>query len=209
MDTWEMIDGERRALVDLSDALTPAQWDAQSLCTAWRVRDVISHVIDGSVLSGGQMMLLLTKHGFRVGSMLEKEAIKGGNKSTDELRVRMRGTIGRRSKPPGAKPADLLLDYVVHQQDIRRPLGVTREVPADHVRGALDKITLVRNGFLPGKSRAAGLHLHATDMEWERGEGPEVAGSGEAILMVLAGRGAALAELSGPGVDTLRARIGA
>ena len=61
----------------------------------------------------------------------------------------------------------------------------------------------------PGKKRVAGLHLHATDMDWSVGDTsmPELSGTGEALLMAIAGRHAALADLTGPGVETLRSRL--
>jgi hypothetical protein len=39
----------------------------------------------------------------------------------------------------------------------------------------------------------------ATDLDWSRGGGPSVRGRGEALLMVMAGRGDALKDLGGPG----------
>ena len=56
------------------------------------------------------------------------------------------------------------------------------------------------------KQRIAGLRLVATDIEWEHGEGPEVRGTGEALLMTVCGRARLLDELTGEGVARLRAR---
>jgi len=47
----------------------------------------------------------------------------------------------------------------------------------------------------------------AEDVDWSTGSGPEVRGPGEAILLAIAGRNAAVDELSGPGVATLRPRL--
>jgi hypothetical protein len=45
----------------------------------------------------------------------------------------------------------------------------------------------------------------ATDMDWTAGDGPEVRGSGEALLLVMAGRlEAVLSELTGAGLTLLR-----
>jgi uncharacterized protein (TIGR03083 family) len=202
-----MVDSERSAFSDLADSLTAQQWDAQTLCSAWRTRDVVAHLTQGSTLSTGALMLLLAKHGFRVNAMLEKEAIKGGNHPTDELRRQLRATQGLRSTPPATKPEDVLLDFVVHQQDVRRPLGIRRSVPALHLRVALVRLTEVKSSILPGKTRSAGLHFRASDIGWDHGEGADVEGPGEAILMTLAGRAIALSELSGPGVESLRTRV--
>jgi hypothetical protein len=57
------------------------------------------------------------------------------------------------------------------------------------------------------RRRIRGLRLVATDLEWTTGSGPAVEGPGEALLMAMAGRPAALPELSGPGKPTLADRI--
>jgi hypothetical protein len=61
---------------------------------------------------------------------------------------------------------------------------------------------------LPSKGNAKGLRLVATDVDWTAGDGPEVTGPGEAILMAAAGRTDALDDLSGDGLATLRNRVG-
>jgi hypothetical protein len=67
--------------------------------------------------------------------------------------------------------------------------------------------------FAPGAppigaaKRLRGLTFAATDLPWTTGKGPAVEGPGEALLMAMAGRPAALPELSGPGLATLAARI--
>ena len=93
-----------------------------------------------------------------------------------------------------------LTDGLIHHQDIRRALGILREVPAERVLAALR--------FAPGAppigaaKRVRGLSFVATDLDWITGKGPAVEGPGEALLMAMAGRPAALPELSGPGTPT-------
>jgi len=207
MDTWETIDDERKRFADLTDQLTPEQWDKLSLCTAWKVRDVVAHVNQSARLTTGAAIGTALKYGFRIDTMLRKEAIKDGARPPDELRKEMRESIGSRSTPPGTKPEDLLADIVIHQQDIRRPLGVPATIPDDALRSALDYAAEKGNPLVPSKKRARTLSFRATDLDWKHGEGAEVSGPAEAILMALAGRPDALKDLSGPGLETLRARI--
>lgn len=42
---------ERAELVDLLVTLTPKQWDAPTLCSEWRVRDVVAHMVSYDELS--------------------------------------------------------------------------------------------------------------------------------------------------------------
>ena len=126
MDTWDMVDAERTDFADLTDSLTPQQWTAQSLCTAWKVRDVVAHVTQGATVGTGESIKQMVKYGFRINKLLTEEAKKGGAEPTDELRTNLRATVGSRVTQPGVKPPGILLDEVVHQQDIRRAIGVPR-----------------------------------------------------------------------------------
>ena len=99
-----------------------------------------------------------------------------------------------------------LTDGVIHQQDIRRPLGRPRTIPADHLVPALR--TALFGPVLRGVLKARDVRLVATDIDWSFGRGPEVRGTGEALLMAVAGRKAVADELSGPGAERLAARLG-
>jgi len=94
---------------------------------------------------------------------------------------------------------------LVHAQDIRRPLGIRHEYPmgavvrvADFFKGS--------NLIIGTKRRIDGVALRATDTEWSHGTGPELSGPMLSLLMAMTGRKAALADLSGDGVATLKAR---
>jgi uncharacterized protein (TIGR03083 family) len=209
MDAWQMTDSERGAFADLADSLTPAQWDQPSLCDGWKVRDVVAHVADGADPKLVKMLLVSVKYGFRMNVMNQREAQKAGAKSTDALCKELRATVGVHKAPGPMEPEDMLLETIVHEQDVRRPLGVARAYPVEEMQVALERATVQGNAFLPIKKRIADVTLKATDVEWEHGEGLEVVGPGEALLMAMAGRPVALAELSGPGLETLRQRVGA
>ena len=210
MDTWQMVDAERTDLADLTDSLDAEQWDAPTLCTAWKVRDVVAHVTEGATLTGGKAIVTAAKYGFRVNKMLNDEAIKGGAAPIEVVKSDWRATVGMRRTPPGVKSAGLLADELIHQQDIRRSLGIPRQIPEDRLRVVLDATAKTGAAYLPAKKRIKGLHLVATDLDWEVGDatGAQVSGPGEALLMAMAGRPAALDDLTGPGVETLQGRMG-
>jgi hypothetical protein len=103
-----------------------------------------------------------------------------------------------------------LSELVIHQQDVRRPLGVDRKIPAERLGAVLDfGLSLGGVTFLMAFSRrrAKGLRLAAPDIGWWAGRGPEVRGPGEAILMALNGRAPALADLEGDGLPVLAGRM--
>jgi hypothetical protein len=95
---------------------------------------------------------------------------------------------------------------LIHQQDIRRPLGRPRDIPADRLVPALR--TTLFGPVLRGVLRVRDVRLVATDIDWSFGRGPEVVGTAEALLMAAAGRKAVVTELSGPGVPRLASRLG-
>lgn len=119
--------------------------------------------------------------------------------------TRFRGVVSSSKHPPG--PSDTWLgETVVHAEDIRRPLGIAHDYPVDALAQVADSYT--RSNLVMGsKRRIAGVTLRATDADWSHGAGPEAAGPMVALLLVVAGRGVALDDLIGPGVDTLRSRV--
>ena len=94
---------------------------------------------------------------------------------------------------------------MIHQQDIRRPLGLPRRIPDERLREALNFARTAP--LIRGAWRGRGVYLQATDLDWAAGYGPRVSGPGEALLMAMAGRAAALADLDGPGLPTFARRV--
>jgi hypothetical protein len=56
------------------------------------------------------------------------------------------------------------------------------------------------------RKRLRGFHLSATDIDWSVGEGTRIEGPIAALLLLVSGRPAALPQLTGPGISTLRTR---
>jgi hypothetical protein len=82
---------------------------------------------------------------------------------------------------------------------------VSRRIPAERLCAALDFVRYAPT--IRGAWRGRGVRLVATDVDWSHGNGQEVRGTGEALLMVMAGRPDALADLDGSGVVRLAARV--
>ncbi|OBH81987.1 maleylpyruvate isomerase family mycothiol-dependent enzyme [Mycobacterium sp. E2989] len=194
---------ERADLAEFLATLTPQQWDAPSLCTRWTVKDVVAHMISYEEL--GALGLLKR---FAKGWVVRANQVgvdEFADLSPQQLLDFLRAHLEPRGLTAGFGGMIALVDGTIHHQDIRRALGRPRTVPADRLERVL--------GLVPGNPRLGagrrirGLHLRATDIEWAHGRGPEVIGPGEALLMAMSGRPAALAELDGPGLDTLAARL--
>jgi uncharacterized protein (TIGR03083 family) len=207
IDVWGAVRDERNALLADLERLRPEQWNAQSLCSEWTVRDVVAHLVGAVEASGAALMLALARRGFRLDRMLAEEAKRRSRDHTPHsLLTAFRGIIGSERHPPGTVATTMLCDTVLHSQDIRRPLGLRRAFPEDRIVAILDFMAPT-NGAYGARRRIEGLHLHATDAAWAHGDGPEVAGPAEALMMAMAGRGAALDDLRGEGLALIRSRI--
>jgi uncharacterized protein (TIGR03083 family) len=109
---------------------------------------------------------------------------------------------GSRRKAPGVSHLEPLIDVQVHGQDIAIPLGRPRPMPARAAAAAADRVWPSLFPWRAGR-KLSGFRLAATDCSWSAGDGQLVEGPIGAILLLLTGRRAALAQLSGPGARTL------
>ncbi len=205
-DVWLMIADARAELAEYLATLTAEQWETPSLCAEWRVRDVVGHLVEGMhEISVTDFLMDFVRDGFDFNNTIANNAKRLGQKSPDELLDELRAGIDSRIRPPTMSVDSLLAELVVHTQDIRRALGGPRVIPEARLRVALDRMS--RAGPLLGnKERLVGIELRATDLDWTRGSGPEVVGPGEALLMAMCGRKAALVDLTGDGVSLLGSR---
>ena len=206
MDTWQAVDEERTALADDLATLDVVQWDTPSLCREWKVRHVVGHLVGGADVRTGPFLAGMLRSGMNFNRVIARQGLALGEVPPDELLERYRKTIGARRTPPGANAAIMLTDLVCHSGDIRRPTGMTRNVPEPTLSAVADVVKGV--GFpLGAKKRIAGLRMRATDSEWSAGDGPIVEGPLASLIFVMAGRRAPLEDLSGEGKQTLQARM--
>jgi uncharacterized protein (TIGR03083 family) len=204
-DTMAMATAERADLATLATELSPAQWDAPTLCTGWRVRDVVAHTISFDDLGPAQLAAVFAKGLFSVNRINAVALRAYEGRTTDDLSETMRTHTRPVGLGTGSGGRISLTDNMIHHQDIRRPLGLARTIPLNRLGVALDFVRYAPT--IRGAWRARGVQLVATDLDWSHGKGPQVHGTGEALLMIMAGRPDALAELDGPGVATLAPRV--
>lgn len=207
VDVWGAVRDERNALLADLERLAPAQWDAQSLCSEWLVRDVVAHLVAGASAGGGALVFAMVRSGFNLNRMLRDDARRRSRGQTPgALLGAYRDTVGSQRMPPTARPWQMLSDTILHGQDIRRPLGLRRDFPAERLTLVMENLAPLQP-VLGVRRRIEGLRLHAADTGWTHGEGPEVSGPAEALLMAMTGRPVGLDELGGEGLPLLRARL--
>jgi uncharacterized protein (TIGR03083 family) len=211
LDPWRIYAAERADVHDFLASLTPAQWDAQSLCQGWRIRDVAVHLlVDEPVEQLGLPLALVKAAWFRfsVRRINDWWVRRNRDRPASSIVTAFAGAWhpGRISKLVG--PRTSVRAMVIHHQDMRRPLGMRRVVPEERLRAALDVILTPQGSHNLGSfERGNGLRLQATDIDWSWGDGPTILGPAESILMAVAGRHGIIAELSGPGLPILTSRI--
>jgi uncharacterized protein (TIGR03083 family) len=200
---WRATADERSSLADLLADLSESDWDRQSLCAEWRIRDVVAHTTQCTQAHLGWILVNLIRARGNVDRALRDAAIRHADRvGTRQLLDELRASVPSRFTPIATVPADRLLDVLVHGQDIAIPLGIDREMPSEAARLALDRVwaTAARFGI---EERLGGYRLAATDIEWARGDGPLVQGTAGALLLLATGRAAATTQLSGAGADAL------
>ena len=195
--TMQMARDEREEFAAMLEGLSPEQWESPTLCANWRVRDVVAHVIGYDPLNRLQLVRRMAKGVVTSGGANTVGVAEYAGTSPKELTALMHQYVEPRGLTAGFGGRIALTDGMIHQQDIRRPLGKPRAIDAERLRVALDfALTAPR---ILGAWRARGVRLVATDVDWCHGKGDEVRGTGEALLMAMAGRRAALDDLDGPG----------
>jgi uncharacterized protein (TIGR03083 family) len=205
-DVWRAIDDQRRRLVELLEDLSGEEWNHPSLCERWTVRQVAAHVAlqNTSWAMMPRGVLDMIRSGGMNGA-IHAVACRHALAPTDQIITEIRDRIGVWRPLPTLTYLESAIDYLVHPQDIAIPLGRRIDVPTDVATVAAQRLWTSPRMF-HARRRLAGYRLVATDTDWTAGHGAEVTGPIRALLLLLTGRPALLADLSGPGTSALQAR---
>jgi uncharacterized protein (TIGR03083 family) len=204
-DKWQLIHAERAALaLDLA-ALTPDQWDVQSLCEGWTVRDVVAHLTATAMMTPREFLLSFAGSRFSFPDYSDKEISRHRGSTAAETLELFRSAATRTTSPPGPG-ATWIGEAIVHAEDVRRPLNITHAYSLEAMRRAAT-FYAGSNTLIGGKKRIAGVRLEADDTDWATGAGPTVTGPLLALLMTMTGRRGFIDDLSGDGVEVLRDRV--
>ncbi|MGN6339156.1 maleylpyruvate isomerase family mycothiol-dependent enzyme [Mycobacterium sp.] len=203
-DLMTMARAERADLAEFLATLTPQDWQAPTLCTRWSVKDVVAHVISYEELGALGLLKRFAKGWVVRANQVGVEEFAA--LTPQQLLEFLRGHLEPHGLTAGFGGMIALVDGTIHHQDIRRALNRPRVVPPDRLARILPLVP--SNPRLGAGRRIRGLRLRATDVEWTHGDGPDVTGPGEALLLAMTGRPAALADLDGPGVAKLGRRLG-
>lgn len=201
-DTWAIVHAERAALVEDLAGLSDDQWAQQSLCGDWSVREVVAHLVNNAKTTRLGIVREMVRARFDFDAQNANGVARELGSSPAETHARLRAVVQRTDTPP-AHLDSRLVEEIVHGEDIRRPLGISRAYPSDAVvrAAAYQARTSVAMGG--SKQRIATVRLVAIDADLSIGDGPEVTGPVLSLLLAISGRGIARGDLAGPGLPLL------
>ena len=207
-DPFALVATERRALADLVDTLDEEQLATPSLCGAWTVHDVATHLMAAEEGAVTEFLVAWVRSGLSFDRANQRMTAARAGRPVGELTALMREHAESRFTPPLMDWHAPLSDVMIHREDIAVPLGVPSDRPVESWRHVLDFVVTskARRGF--GVRRLPGVRLVATDVEWSHGEGPEVTGPAAAPCARDLRSPAGLDALSGPGRESLATWVG-
>ncbi len=208
----EAIRTERLALIDYLETLDPEEWATPSLCDRWTVQDVAAHLASAPALTVAGTLLEAVRAGFLPNKFTADSARRWSRRGPEAILAQLRENAANGATPPGVPEVAALVDAVVHALDIRRPLGSSRPVPrvafapaATFCAATTWPASIMVGGNV--KARIRGLRLVADDVDWSWGEGAEVHGPSDALILMLSGRPIGPDELTGEGAAQLYERL--
>lgn len=178
---------EYLALAELLDSLPESAWDTQSLCEAWRVREVVAHVTMPVRYSPERFGAEFQAAGGDFTKLSNTVASRDAALSVDVLIGNLRDEMLHAWTPPGGGSTGALNHAVIHGLDITVPLGVDRRSSDETIRMVLDDLT-------DGGTHAhfgfdlTGIKLQATDVEWSYGSGRPIIGTAGDLAAFVCGR---------------------
>jgi uncharacterized protein (TIGR03083 family) len=200
---WAAVVSLRLRIADLLESLDAREWDAPSLCTDWRVRDVAGHLSSVPTITTGQLMRVGMRERFDMHRINTAVARRYGALEPSQIVSRIRESACHRRTAKVLDTRNALFDLVVHSQDIALPLGRAFAVPGEQAAAGLARVWEMGVPF-HARKQLAGLALRATDTDLVLGGGPEVRGTTLSLLLLATGRkDVALPSLSGAGVAAL------
>lgn len=201
-DVWPIVHAERAALIADLEQLTDDQWEQPSLCGGWTVHDVVAHIVDTALTTRLGFAFSLARAGFDLDRQ-NADGVRRERGPTPGATLLTLREVADRTWTPPAPMDSRIVEMVVHGEDIRRPLGITRSYPPEAVGRSLHHQARTAVGFGGAKEYLSEVRVVATDSDAALGTGPAVSGPTLSLLLALSGRRVALADLDGPGLPGL------
>jgi uncharacterized protein (TIGR03083 family) len=186
-DIRSAVAGERTDLANVLTGLSEDDWDQQTLCTGWRVRELVAHITMPYRISPPRFVLGLIRSGGKFDRYADRQARRDATAlSSAELVDCLRQNVNHPWKPPGGGYEGALSHDVIHGLDVTVALGIDRQVPAERLHYILDEMNPRQLKYFGVD--VTGIQLQATDLDWTHGTGVPLTGTAQDLLLVLCGR---------------------
>ncbi len=205
-DVYLMCTRLRHEIADWIDTLDDQQLAAPSLCDRWTVRDVAGHLTAVVTMTNGALLRRVLRRRGDLHRANADLATAEARRPVHVMTSRLRAAADTHLRPPGVGARGPLTDLLVHDGDMRIPLGLPLRPDPRAAAVALGFLTGPAPGFVP-RRRLRGLRLVAVDGPDGWGTGAEVRGTMADLMMAVCGRRATLPGLSGPGAALLAERL--
>jgi len=204
-EVWRHIHAERSSLAAALSNLDEAQWQHDSLCTGWTVKDVAAHVISTPAIGWREIGAMSIRNlGRGYNQIIFREVKRLGQRPVEDILDDYETYARSTHHVPTTTSVEPLIDALVHHQDIARPLGIRHEMAPDAAAVAADRVRKL--SFLMGSRQLVrSVRMVATDIDWVRGRGPTIEGPVQELLMLCSGRAADPALISGDGRELINA----
>lgn len=201
MAQWELANKARHDFADMMDGCSPDQLGQPTFCAEWSAHEVLAHLTGFVETSGPGLFGNLLKTGFNFDKASVVMVGKRSSRTVADLGGSLRAKGAKTAPLPGFPEELTVSDVAIHTQDVRRPLGLGGELDPKVLRTALDFLTANKKAKILVDGRPLeGVRLQATDIDWSFGDGAEITGNGEALMMGIANR-PVLDDLSGEGLS--------
>ena len=123
-ETWALVDDQRRRTIALLGSLSPADWDAPSLCSDWTVKDVVGHLAWQRAASSasslpGTIAAMLRGRGSMDAAISDLATRWAARRSVDELLGEVRLLPGHHRTVIGTTVINHLIDAIVGARGCR------------------------------------------------------------------------------------------
>ena len=186
-DLMPIITAERTAFGDLLEGLPESDWNAPSLGSGWRVREVVAHMTMPFRYRVPRFLAEMARSRGNFARMADRVARRDAQAPIGTLLDGWRTNVAHPWKPPGGGREGALTHDVVHGLDITVALGIEHPVGEDALRVVLDHATTPLNLKHFGLDTTQ-VRLEADDVDWSYGTGEPLRGRARHLLLVLMDR---------------------
>ena len=129
---------EREEFASFLDGLTEEQWNSPTLCDQWRVREVAVHTVSYDELSTAGLVGRFLKGRLNTDRINAVGVADYADRAPEQITAMIRGNTEPHGLTAGFGGRIALTDGMIHQQDIRRSIGLPRTIDPERLRTALN-----------------------------------------------------------------------